>query len=363
MGTFVSSEQPGIGFLLFLRDTTLMAQRFDYRRLEMIGEARPIVQTVEILSPTLASFSASTRVLAYRASMDTTQLTWYGRDGKMLDTAGEPGHYTDLTLAPDGTRVAFDRNDPGTSKGDLWVFDISRHVSTRLTFHPGLDSHPVWSPDSERIAFRSVRDGSGDLYQKAANGAGQEEVLLKSNEDKFPFDWSSDGRLLLYSLNLPQTSSFVLPLTGDRRPVTYLANQFSNGQGAFSPDNRWVAYRSNETGANEVYVQSFPANSDRSGKWRVSTGGGLEPRWRKDGKELFYLSGRELMAVDITTLPTFKPGVPHVLFEAPIRAGNSTISRHYAVTADGQKFLINASREAQGSAITVVMNWATALKK
>lgn len=346
-----------------------MAQRFDYRRLEMIGEATPIVESVEILNLTLASFSASARVLVYKAGLETTQLTWYGRDGKVLDTAGEPGLYTDLALAPDGTRVAFDRNDPRTSKGDLWVFDFSRRVSTRLTFHPGLDASPVWSPDSERIVFRSARDGVGDLYEKAANGAGDEEPLLRSNEVKYPFDWSRDGRFLVYSIIRPaenrfHVSMFVLPLAGDRHPTTYVANQFANGQGAFSPDNRWVAYRSDESGANEVYVQSFPANSSTGGKWRVSSGGGLEPRWRRDGKELFYLSGRKLMAVDVSTTPTFKLGVPKVLFEAPFWPGGGTTSRHYSVTADGQKFLINASVEAQGSSpITVVMNWATALDK
>ncbi|MGD1095682.1 MAG: protein kinase, partial [Bryobacteraceae bacterium] len=364
-GTFVPSEHPGIGFLLFLRNTTLMAQRFDYRRMEMIGEATPIVEGVGIVNILpVAMFSASTNVVAYRTNSDKTQLAWYTRDGKVLDTAGEPDRYADLALSPDGTREAFDRTDPGTLKRDLWIFDLSRRVSTRLTFHPGLDSHPVWSPDSEHIAFHSIRDGPGNLYQKAANGAGEEELLFKSNEDKVPDDWSSDGRFLMYAVSVSQVQIFVLPLAGDRHPVLYLANQFANGQGKFSPDHRWVAYRSNESGENEVYVQSFPANSATGGKWKVSSGGGLEPRWRKDGKELFYRSGRKLMAVDVATTPTFKLGVPKVLFEAPFWPGGGTASRHYAVTADGQKFLINAVPEAQGSSpITVVMNWTTALNK
>jgi Tol biopolymer transport system component len=223
----------------------------------------------------------------------------------------------------------------------------------------------VWSPDGNRIIFASGRDGPFNLYQKAASGAGKEEPVLKSEEGIFPYDWSGDGRFLLYvavSHGLTGTLWF-LPLTGDdRKAVRYLQTDDNESHAQFSPDSRFVAYNSNAAGVSDVYVQPFPVAS--GGKWKI--GSGSQPRWRRDGRELFYISpDSKVMAVDVTTTPAFKAGTPKSLFTAPIWAGARFVSR-YDVTADGKKFLITTlpgENSAVTPPITVVLNWEAGLKK
>jgi hypothetical protein len=375
---YAPSSDPALGYLLFVREGSLMAKAFDARRLELAGEAVPIAKGVTDIGQPLFSVS-KTGVLAYRtgvvsSALPPNQLTWFDRAGKILGTLGEPGQYNTVALSPDGTRVAFSRNDPQAAGGgfgarrgntDIWLHEFSRGTSTRFTSDPGIDWMAVWSPDGSRIVFSSARDGPMNLYQKVSSGAGNEEALLKSNENKFAYDWSQDGRFLLYAVNAGQKYDlWVLPLTGnDHKPMPY-QTESSASQARFSPDSRWIAYLSDESGKNEVYVRPFPAAS--GGKWMVSRGGGNQPRWRRDGKELFYVSAEsKLMAVEVAAVPgSFQAGIPKALFAAPIW-GTANVTR-YDVTADGKKFLISLPTETASEPsppITVVLNWHAGLRK
>jgi Tol biopolymer transport system component len=353
------------GFLLFLRESTLMAQRFDAGKLEFSGDPFPVAERAS-RSPLIGfgAFSASaTGVLAYRSgAAATTQLTWFDRAGKTLGMLGPPGSYTYVRLSPDEKRVVVANPESPGSAADLWLFDLARGDSTKFTFHPGTDWAPVWSPDGTRIAFASDRDGIQNIYQKLASGAADEEPLLKTGDIKFPADWSRDGRFLVYESISSKSlrDLWVLPLEGDRKPIPFLLTEFVETQARFSPDGRWIAYASEEAGAPEVYVQPFPASG---GKWKVSTSGGANPEWRGDGKEMFYLAAdRKLMAVDIKVggtkdRPALEVGTPRPLFQTS-GSGLLNLYNHYAVTRNGQRFLITSLKEEAASApITVVVNW------
>jgi len=221
--------------------------------------------------------------------------------------------------------------------------------------------------NGSRIIYSSSRDGPMNLYRKVSTGAGAEELVLKSNEAKLAQDWSRDGRFLLYSVGTGASDLWWLPLEGEAKPQKYLATEFAESQGRFSQDGHFVAYSSNASGRSEVYVQPFPNAAE--GKWMVSAGGGTAPRWRRDGKELYYISAdSKMMAVEVSTTPTFKKGVPKELFSAPIWGGGGSVNvTRYDVTANGQKFLINSVQsEAAGgevTPITVILNWPQLLKK
>jgi len=275
-----------------------------------------------------------------------------------------------VSLSPDGTRAAVTGVDTQTGNNeDIWLHEFARGTTTRFTFDPARDSWAAWSPDGRRIAFSSEREGQLNLYQKDSTGAGKEQLLLKSTEQKFLQDWSPDGRFLIYSQG--GGGLWFMPLEGDKKPVAYLKTEFLESEGRFSPDTRFIAYSSNASGKNEIYVQPFPDAS--GGKWMVSKGGGAHPRWRRDGKELFYISpSSKMMAVDVTLSPTFKAGIPKELFAAPISGGGGggvTSVTRYDVTADGQRFFINtvgvgeANGASVSSPITVVLNWQAGLKK
>jgi Tol biopolymer transport system component len=242
------------------------------------------------------------------------------------------------------------------------VIDLARGTSLKLTFDPVNDIWPIWSPDGSRIVWASNRGGTYQLYQKPASGVGQDELLLKSDGDLIPSDWSADGRFILYERLNPKTHDelWALPLDGDRKPFPFLQTPFNEQSGFFSPDGRWIAYDSNESGKHEVYVQTFPASG---GKWQVSTKGGGNPRWRGDGKEMFYLSDDEkLMAVEIKTGSTFEAGIPKALFD--LSAARTTSNTGYAVTADGQRFIfVSQMEETAPSSLAVVVNWTAELKK
>jgi Tol biopolymer transport system component len=241
--------------------------------------------------------------------------------------------------------------------------DLGGGTTSRLTFDPANDGDAVWSADGGRVVFSSMREGVPDLYQKRSSGAGGEELLLKTEDVKFANDWSLDGRHVLYNVMSRQSFDlWVLPLFGERRPEPFVRTEFQEAGGRFSPDGRWIAYISNESGRYEVYVQSFPASG---GKWQVSNGGGGSPRWRRDGRELFYLSadGKQLMAVEVDgTSDTFKAGVPKPLFEP--RVGAISGDSPYDAAADGRRFLINAIVEEKVPApVTVVLNWTADVKR
>jgi len=353
------------GHLLFLRETTLMAQPFDARRLELTGEAFPIAEQIQTTAgaPPYGFFSASQNgVLAYQTGTGAvgTRLMWFDRTGKQTGALGDPAVYNDLGLSPDGKRASVNILEGGRTR-DIWLYDLARGLRTRFTFDRADESNSIWSPDGSRIVFRSNRKGHWVLYQKASSGAGGEEVLLDDNLEKYPVSWSPDGRFILYRNLGPTTGNdlWVLPLSGNRKPIPLLTTEFNENFGQFSPDGRWVAYHSNESDRNEVYVAPFPGPG---GKWQISTAGGTFARWRRDGAEIFYLAtDNRLMAAAVNGRGgSFEVGVVKPLFET--RAGPA--GYRYDVSADGQRFLINTLPGQTASApITVILNWTAGLQR
>jgi len=353
------------GHLLFLREATLMAQPFDAQRLELTGDAFPIaeqIQTSQTINPN-AVFSASENgVLAYQTggAAGGSQLTWFDRSGKQIGTLGDSAIYSDLELSPDGKRALV--SVAAGAPRDIWIYDVVRGLKTRFTFDPAQELESVWSPDGSQVVFDSNRKGHFDLYQKASDGSGTEQVLLEDNLDKYPVSWSPDGRFLLYRSFGSTTGNdlFVLPLTGDRKPVPFVNTQFGENYGQFSPDGRWIAYASNESGEVEIYVAPFPGPG---GKRQVSTAGGTLPRWRRDGMEIFYVTlDNKLMAAAVNGKgSSFEVGAVKALFDMRALSGNRY---SYDVSADGQRFLVNTlPAQAASTPITVVLNWTAALKK
>ncbi|MCU1339046.1 MAG: hypothetical protein JWO19_4627 [Bryobacterales bacterium] len=362
------------GNIFFLREGTLMAQPFDAGKLQLRGEPVPIAEHVgaELSSGFFAV--SPTGVLAYRTGAIVTaglQHTWFDREGKVTGTFGEPNNDGGLRLSPDGTRAA-ERDAAQRTRGDIWLLDFARGVRTRLTFRQNLGSDPVWSPDGSRIAF-SAGDSPDTIYEKSASGAGDEKELLKKpGEVNLPTSWSNDGRFLLYTAaNVPKTGSdlWVLPLEGDRKAAPLLRTDFNEGEGAFSPDGRWVAYVSNETGRNEIYVRPFVTSGSSGpslgeGKWQVSKDGGTNPKWRADGKEIIFNFRNfrvAIMSVDVNGSGAgFQMGTPKQLFTAPLNNG-------WDVTGDGKRFMMivapNQGMQTASTPITVVLNWQADLKK
>ena len=356
------------GHLLFLRGTTLMAQRFDANRLELTGEASAIAEQIQmVVGATYSMFSASENgVLAYRTGngQGGSQLVWVDRKGKQIGVLGDLMAYGDVELSPDGQRAAVNIPDQ-TGKGrDIWLYDVARGLRTRFTFDPADESSSVWSPDGSRLVFGSGRKGLQDLYQKASSGAGSDELLFEDKlATKFPQSWSADGRFVLYFtggvVNGTGSDLFVLPLSGDRKPFPFLQTEFSETRGRFSPDGRWVAYSSNESGRNEIYVAPFPGPG---GKWQISTTGGSFARWRRDGSEIFYVApDNKLIVASVNGKEgRFEVGAVKPLFETRLGPAGGY---QYDVSPDGQRFLINTVAEGTSkSPITVVTNWTAALK-
>ena len=266
-------------------------------------------------------------------------------------------------LSPDGRRVAIQRTLQGDF--DVWLMETSHGVTNRFTFDASVDLFPAWSPDGSRIVFSSSRKGIYDLYQKASSGAGSDEMLLESSLNKFPSDFSPDDRFLLYTQVDPKTGRdlWVLPVAGEHKPFPFANSSFDEKGGQFSPDGRWVAYLSNESGQDEIYVQPFPGPG---GKWQVSSGGGTDVRWCGDGKELFYIApDSRLMAVPIRSSgQALEPGAPVALFQTQIVQYPIPQRGEYDVIRDGQRFLINITvGDSSASPITIVTNWTHALKK
>ena len=365
LATTLNAAYAPPGFLLFLRKEMLMAQRFDADKLELTGEPLPVAERVAY-NPALnrGAFSVSENgVLAFGiGSSGSNQPVWFDRGGKPIGSLGAAGLYFTLGLSPDGTRAAVDLVDHQTGTSDIWLFDLSRGIPSRFTTDPESDTNPLWSPDGSRIVFSSRREGVSNLSQKVTSGQGTEEVLLKSSEQKVPDDWSSDGQYIVYQTFNPETKwdLWVLPMSGDQQPSPFLRTEFNEQQAQFSADGKWIAYTSDESGTLEVYVQTFPASG---GRWRVSTGGGSQPSWRRDGREMFYITAdRKLMAVDVSLGPTFKAGIPKTLF-ATRNLNLTEVRTQYAATADGQRFLINSNAEETNTTpISVVVNWTVGLK-
>jgi Tol biopolymer transport system component len=351
-----------------------MAQPFDPVHLAFTGDGVPVAEKVS--APGLAvgaAFSvSSTGAPAYRsgtAANGVGVLTMFDRQGKAVKTLGEPGFaYLDPAFSPDGAQVVFSRLEGTGGSVDLWLHEFARGTSTRFTFGPGSQRYPVWSPDSTRVVFSNSSDGVPNLYWKVSSNAGKEEALLKSSNGKETMDWSRDGRYLLYADIDKKTGRdlWYLPMTseragGDRKPVLYLKTGFNEDQARFSPDGRFVAYRSNASGVDQIYVQPFPDPS--GGKWQVSTTMGREPRWRRDGQELLFTStAGTVMSVEVSLSPAFKMGTPKELFRL------RRITTAWDMTGDGQKFIAftlpsGAAENRPLEPITVVLNWEAGLRK
>ncbi len=371
---YAASVDPNTGYLLFVREGALMAQTFDNLRLALKGQATPVAEHLNDNgggTGGYAAFTASANgVLAFQRSA-APQLTWYDREGTALRSVGEPSDYQGLALSPDGMRLAVTKlKGANAVTASIWLLDLARGgASTRFTFGSARARNPVWSADGSRIIFSSDRDGPWNLYQKSANGATDEEALLKSGEEKYPTSWSRDGRFLLYTVVHPKTKSdiWVLPLEGYGKPVPFLITEFSEHWARFSPDGHWVAYTSDESGHDEIYVRSFSMNSAQTAvevgaKWPISSGFGTDSRWRADGRELYYRSrSGGLLAVDIATNPAFRAGNPRPLGGSTF-AGQTLYGWLWDSSADGRRFLRLATQSGPQS-YSVVLNWQTGLKK
>jgi serine/threonine protein kinase len=350
------------GWLLFVRDGVLLAQSFDLARRTLSGEPITVADTVAV-EPITGSGAFSTShagVLTYRAAHRlVTRLSWFDRAGNSLGTFGsaEQLGLSNLRLSPDGRHVIAERTLQ--SETDLWMLDSTRQ--TRFT--SGADGNiarlPTWSQNGDRIAFESVGSGSVKLAVKSASGGGDEDVLFESPQGKIPCDWSPDGRFLLYYVPDPKTGTdlWVLPAE-TRKPFLFLKTDANELWGQFSPDGRWVAYQSNETGRYEIYVRAFPV---RGGPIPVSTAGGVYPRWSRDGKELYFIApDAKLIAVPMhTSANTAEAGVPMTLFQTQrLGGGMNVIARghQYDVTVDG-RFLVNVDSDSSADPITLLLNW------
>ena len=345
-----------------------------------------------------ANFAVSqTGVLAYRTgaaggapaagSDEQRSLFWFNRTGDRSASVGTTGTYAGVDLSPDGRRFAVHLHE-GTG-GDNWFFDLAQGRMQRLTFDAGQDnSSPVWSPDGTRVAFASQRNSRWGLYVKLADGTAAEELITESEVQKWPTSWSPDGKLLVYTQLTGSGDVWAVPVADDKKPVPLLQSLSAEGYGQVSPDGKWMAYQSNETGRAEIYVKPFP---EGPGKWQVSTDGGQFPRWRRDGRELFFYFNNNMIAADVrVTGSSVEPGVPRTLFglAVPSVALAHGVYNRYAVTADGQRFLISqagaggaatvggiadniatladqggASPNATPNAVTVVLNWPRMLKE
>jgi eukaryotic-like serine/threonine-protein kinase len=352
------------GYLLFVReDGVLVAQRFDADRARLIGEPAQIGEGLERVGENVSV--SSNGVVAYATNPPVNvRLTWVDRAGRSIGSVGSfPfGRYANPELSPEGTQIAVESipaplktAGPGSNQ-DVWIFDLEHGRSTQLTFDPVSDDHPIWSPDGRRLVFYSRRPRAQGFYEKLASGEKPEELLIQAEEraNPWPWDWSSHG--IVYD-NGGQGDLLLLPLVGVRKPEVLVPKAT---QGRFSPDGRWLAYSSNDLGRPEVFVKSFPPSD---AKWRISTSG-LQPRWRRDGKELFYLAADgKLMAVPVTSDgKSFRPDVPRPLFQTGL-TGFYPRLRTYGVSPDGQRFLISVSEDPGTSpTIVVLSNWQAALK-
>jgi Tol biopolymer transport system component len=353
------------GFLLFLRGDTLMAQLFDARNLQIAGEALPVVEHVQA-SPAFShgAFSASSNgLLVYAGGNAEFELRWFDRKGNRTASLGDPAQFFRLDFAPDRRNLAVSVTTG--SNMDIWLYDVARGLPTRFTFDPANEWQAVWSPDGQKIVFGSARKGRVDLYRKSANGSGMEEPLYIDNLDKFPTSISPDGKFLLYHTPGDAKSGFDLwilpePLgpPGAAKPYLLLQSKANAQNGKFSPDGHWIAYHSDETGRDEIYVAPFPGPGD---KRQISTSGGSQPRWRADGKEIFYIApDQKLMAAQITTKDgEIQTAEVRPLF-GPLLTGNQY---QYDVSADGQRILAIAPRENASEPLTIVQNWPAGLKR
>ena len=349
------------GFLVFRLGGRLMAQAYDWQRSRLTGEATQVADMVAGTFLT-AYFSAVPNALAYIPGTATpTALTWLDRKGNRLGSVGVPGEYYHPQLSPDGRTLVVSRSDLATETRDIWVIDLARETQTRLTVDPADDLNPAWSPDGARIAFTSNRKGQRDIYEKQADGIGEERLLLTSDTEKNVECWLPDGRSLLFNVlsGGGKREVWALSVAGEGRSHAVLSGPADIQSSQLSPDGKFIAYSATESGRSEIFVQNFPPAGNR---WPISTAGGRSAQWRRDGKELFYVAGSSLMAVDIKVEGArLVPRAPRVLFDAPFANAGRNV---FVPSRDGQRFLAILQLEQPGSrSITVELNWMARLKQ
>jgi Tol biopolymer transport system component len=357
------------GYVLFRRDAALMAQKLDLAKLELTGDPIRAANQVKVHPLTFQTFASAseTGVLAYlEPDIGQTNLVWVDRQGHRIKTVSPPGQYGTVELSPDESQVAFVQVDPRTASHDIYIMDLAHDLSRRFTLERATYFAPIWSPDGRRILFAALKAGPPALYLKDAGGAGDSELLLQqSNLPHLPSDWSGDGRTVVFATIDPKTrwDLWMLPLEGDRRPAPLLRTEHNERHGQISPDGHWLAYVSDESGRDEIYVCPFPGGP---GKWQISRDGGSQPRWRRDGRELFFVAADGMLtSAEAKTAPTFVPGATRTLFAPHFSGlGADMSNRPYAVSRDGQRFLLNAPVEqASPPTATVVLNWTAALHR
>ena len=366
----VSNAAYACGHLLYMRENSLMAHPFDAGALELTGDPFPIAESVDFSTRySVASYTVSqTGVLVYlgKSRTSTPELALVDPGGKKMRSFGQPEVFVNATLSNDGRMIAMDLYEVSARNADIWIFDVARGVKTRFTFDPAVDAYPIWSPDGSRIAFSSNRKGHYDLYEKMSNGAADEQLLFASSLTKIFTDWSSDGKLMLFNATgdtKTKSDIWVLPMTGDRKPFPLVMTEFSEINATFSPDMKWVAYQSNESGRDEVYVRPFPGPG---AKWQVSTNGGSIPRWKKNGKEIFYQAGGKITVAEVNgSGSNFQVGAVREYFDPSnvggINVGNGTLKD---MSADGQSILLTISRGTLATApLTLVVNWTGEFRK
>ena len=344
------------GYLFFVRQGFLMAHKFDPERLVLGDGPWSVADQIQI-DPTSGripvSISATGALAAIQGVAPEASLTWFDRNGREVGTTWVPGDYRQVNLSPDGSQIVTERFDPKTGVPEIWLVEPERNVSTKFTIGTS-DRDPIWSGDSRRIVFSSRRGPSADIYVKTVGGSGQEELVLDLEPQVTASDWSRDGAYLLYVLGQGASDIFALPMNGEGKPFPIVTSRFTEDSARFSFDGRWIAYNGNESGRMEVYAVPFPKADV---KVQISNEGGSQPRWRGDGRELFYLSSDgKIMAVDLPGNGPLKPSAPKVLFQTPLSV-NTNIDQ-YAVTADGSRFLLPMRTDDSGPApISIILNW------
>jgi eukaryotic-like serine/threonine-protein kinase len=345
--------------LMYVRDDALVAQSFDVDRASLTGTPRQILGPIDPNTPAEFFSVSDSGAVVYRLVLPPpSQLTWVDRSGAIVSPVAEPSVISNFRLSPDEHRVVFDETTRGSRS--VWTLDIGTGARSRLTFPGSDDWQPIWSPDGLRVLFGSYRNGPIDMYITPASGGGNDREFMRSSIQKGPRDWSRDGRFVLYTQDSPEMKEdlWARPVEDNATPIAIAVTNAREFDGRFSPDGRWVSYVSTETGGNEIYVQPFPPTG---GKWQVSTGGGHSPRWRGDGRELYYLTPRgELKAAPITaTSGPFAAGPAQTLFRVGAIRSGAPGNTTYEVTRDGQRFLLN---QLKGSppppSISVILNWA-----
>ena len=356
------------GYLLFVRGTTLMAQPFDPKRLATTGDAVPVANRIQknVLNAHGAFGVSANGFLVYKTgpTRDTAQLAWFDRSGNEAGTLGQPENLNGVRLSPDGKSAVIDILDASTGNKNLWIYDVARKLRTRFTFYPGEEREAIWSPDGRWIVFNRFGNGHFDLYRKASNGAGAEELIYADGRQKYPTSFSPDGKLLLYMVYVDGDSKnqlWILPMegaAGERKPVPFAPTAFNSAWGQFSPDGHWIAYASDESQRNEIYAAPFPGTGPKK---QISAAGGDQPLWRRDGKEIFYVAPNgQMMAAEVSSKGgSLEVGAVRSLFGPipPLLGGG------YDVSGDGQHFLVRMEPQGSDEPLTVVQNWTATLKK